>query len=522
MSVKNRLLCLILGVCLVGCEAPDESGATDGEEGVVVAAAQVDEATPDLGTSAHGDIELADDGDTDEAAGLESVAAADASDEDSDTDPAADSAANDEDESADTEDKVAEQASEPAEPARLTIGSEAPQLDIEHWIQDGDGQFAKVSEFEPGKVYVVEFWATWCGPCISSMPHIAALQEEYADRGVQVVSITREDPETVEAFLDREVRGADEETDPKPTYRDLTSVYCLTADPDNSTSNDYMRAAKQNGIPCAFLVGKDGKIEWIGHPMSMDEPLEKVVNDQWNRDQFAEKFAAEQAVDELRSKISARMRSGDAEEAVSLIDEAMSDPAMQSQQSMLRLLKFQILVSQNDKHEQAREVAMQMLEDESMDAMAVNSITWRLYQYSRAGRFNDEQVLQAALDLANETVDDAGSQEPYLRDTIAHLEYALGNLEQALAAQQAAVASADDSLKPRLEPFLKQLQKELDEANAPDEPEAGESEEEATESESGEADSEQSEAVNADSDQADDTVSEVESTESAKAANEGT
>lgn len=75
----------------------------------------------------------------------------------------------------------------------LTIGSPAPQLDIEHWIQDGSGHFAKVSEFEADKVYLVEFWATWCGPCIASMPHIAEIQEKYADRGVQVVSITRED-----------------------------------------------------------------------------------------------------------------------------------------------------------------------------------------------------------------------------------------------------------------------------------------------------------------------------------------
>jgi hypothetical protein len=42
----------------------------------------------------------------------------------------------------------------------LTIGSKAPSLDVEHWVSDGNGAFKPVTAFQPGKVYVVEFWAT--------------------------------------------------------------------------------------------------------------------------------------------------------------------------------------------------------------------------------------------------------------------------------------------------------------------------------------------------------------------------
>jgi len=65
----------------------------------------------------------------------------------------------------------------------LTIGSKAPALDVEHWVQNGEGKFSKVTDFQKDKVYVVEFWATWCGPCVASMPHIVEMQKEYSEKG---------------------------------------------------------------------------------------------------------------------------------------------------------------------------------------------------------------------------------------------------------------------------------------------------------------------------------------------------
>jgi thiol-disulfide isomerase/thioredoxin len=153
---------------------------------------------------------------------------------------------------------------------KLTIGSPAPSIDVEHWFHDSE----PINTFEKGKVYVVEFWATWCGPCVASMPLLAAIQQKYPDDLV-VISISGEDPEKIEEFLDR--KKGDE------TYREITSAYRLATDPDRSVSNDYMRAAGKNGIPTAFLVGKTGEIEWIGHPMRMDDPVAKVITGQWDR-----------------------------------------------------------------------------------------------------------------------------------------------------------------------------------------------------------------------------------------------
>jgi len=160
----------------------------------------------------------------------------------------------------------------------LQVGSTAPPIDIEHWVQN-DGSSTKGSlQFELGKVYVVEFWATWCPPCVSSMPHLVSLQKQYASQGVQIVSISNEPIETVQEFLDGPYRGDSDAGEASPsTFRQLTSAYSLTTDPDGSAWEDYLTAAGIDGIPSAFLVGKSGKIEWIGHPMELDSALAKAV-----------------------------------------------------------------------------------------------------------------------------------------------------------------------------------------------------------------------------------------------------
>src|SRR6218665_3455120 len=75
------------------------------------------------------------------------------------------------------------QSTQPSLPAP-TVGSPAPALKVAKWFKG-----TPVTELEKGKVYVVEFWATWCGPCKSSIPHVTKLQKQYKDKGLTVIGV---------------------------------------------------------------------------------------------------------------------------------------------------------------------------------------------------------------------------------------------------------------------------------------------------------------------------------------------
>jgi thiol-disulfide isomerase/thioredoxin len=142
----------------------------------------------------------------------------------------------------------------------LKVGDPAPKLCPGKWLQG-----EPVAEFAPGTVYVVEFWATWCGPCKASIPHLNELHLKFKDQGLVVIG--QDCWERNDAAVEPFVRNMAT----KMTYR--VAADDTSDGGKGNMANAWMAAAGRNAIPAAFIVGKQGKIVWIGHPMKLDETM---------------------------------------------------------------------------------------------------------------------------------------------------------------------------------------------------------------------------------------------------------
>jgi len=151
------------------------------------------------------------------------------------------------------------------------------------------------------------------------MPHLAELQDAYFDKGVTVIGVSDEKLERIRSFLEEQAYGVE------ATFGEVTKKYCLTTDPDGSVFKDYMTRAGDHGVPSTFIVGKTGKIEWVGHPEGMDEPLESIVAGTWDR---TSRVADEEEWRALRPAlitVQKAVQGEDPQQAVALVDTMIAD-----------------------------------------------------------------------------------------------------------------------------------------------------------------------------------------------------
>jgi len=330
----------------------------------------------------------------------------------------------------------------------LTIGDPAPKLEISHVVKGKLGD-----SFEPGKVYVVEFWATWCGPCRASMPHISSLQEKYRDYDVQMIGVSSEELPVVCGWL---TKSDDEGT----TWWDKIT-YTLAVDTDRSVYREYMEAAGQTGIPTSFIVGTDGAIEWIGHPMTMDEPLDRVVRDTWDRAAFKATFVTQQeealkAADrqaQLRSRqqsIMTAVQDENFDEAMRLLDDILADPQY-AQNMNVQMYKFRLLLNQMEKPKSAYAYARTIMESHWDEAGRLNELAWYIVDTPDL----PERDLKLAMKAAKRAAELSEHTDGAILDTLARVYYERGDLARAIEWQKKAVAHANGPMAESLEEVLR-------------------------------------------------------------------
>jgi len=321
----------------------------------------------------------------------------------------------------------------------LYMGDKAPELTVSKFVKG-----EPVTGFEKGKIYVVEFWATWCGPCIENIPHLTELQKEHKDIKVIGVSVWESDQAKVEPFVEK----MGEKMDYTVAMDDLGTPEDGAAGRNASMSGkmaqNWMAASGQNGIPAAFIVNGDGKIAWIGHPATMEKPLAEIMAGKWDLQKEAAAYRKgkemEEKVRPLTRKIQQSLQGGDFEAALAGMDELIAmDAKFKSQYSMQ---KFMILLTQADQPEKAYALGYEMVDGMYNDnAQMLNQLAWTIVDPQ--GPEIKNRDLKLALKAAKRADDLTKHEDPAILDTLAKVYFDSGELGKALEIQEQAAKAGE-------------------------------------------------------------------------------
>ena len=128
-------------------------------------------------------------------------------------------------------------------------GQKMPEFLVEQWITDRPAA-------PEGKLLVIDFWATWCGPCVASIPHMNQLATKFDDIA-QFVGVSSEQPDAFAQGM----------TKINKTPKDFR--YALALAPSGAMSGYF----GIKGIPHCVIVSSDGIVRWQGHPGNLGEDV---------------------------------------------------------------------------------------------------------------------------------------------------------------------------------------------------------------------------------------------------------
>jgi len=136
--------------------------------------------------------------------------------------------------------------------SNIKVNEKAPTINITDWIENVPND-KTLSD----KYIVLEFWATWCGPCIAAVPHMNSIQKEFNQKDLYYISITDESVEKVERSMKR---------------IEFNSI--VVTDLTKKTQINFGDGVEGlDAYPLTVLIDKTGIVKWIGEPKNLNSVI---------------------------------------------------------------------------------------------------------------------------------------------------------------------------------------------------------------------------------------------------------
>jgi thiol-disulfide isomerase/thioredoxin len=309
--------------------------------------------------------------------------------------------------------------------AELMVGDTAPKLQTGKWVQG-----EPVPGFDSNHVYVVEFWATWCGPCIQSIPHLNQLWQKFRDKGVIFIGQDVWDSDGAVASFVKKM-GAN------MTYR--VALDDKSSDPDGAMGSIWWkRKVNHHGIPTAFIINRDGVIAWIGHPMSLEDAvLDEIVSGHQDlakaKADYQKEFTTDMQFQDLQGTLNASIQEKKWDNAQSALSKIYA--LIPRMTNSFGISQLKILLGQKN-FDEALRLTESLANSHSTNDNWQNSLAWTI----ATCELPDQRCLALAETLAGRAVDLTKGTNSGSLDTLARVQFMLGKKPEAIATEEKAIS----------------------------------------------------------------------------------